>query len=178
VEYHTCAGVHGPKKVLKWRERQPFAPFMWTYSRQSQFALLTFTDRLSLTEAYSAAVEIREGAGAAPVRVVIDVAEAELSETCVIAFMGVLEEVAVIDLVVLGASRAAQVAFQIAWSSFTVPVAFHDNGLAWLASERSRETGRRRASVRPRLVQAAPESGTRPVAHNTRYAHYNIRRAG
>lgn len=152
---------------------------MWTYSRQSQFALLTFTDRLSLTEAYSAAMEIREGAGATPVRVVIDVAEGEISETCVLAFMGVLEEVAVIDLVVLGASRSAQEAFQTAWTSFTVPVAFHDNGLAWLAIERSRETGRRRASVRPRRVEtAAPESGTRPVAHSTRYAHYNIRRAG
>jgi hypothetical protein len=151
---------------------------MWTYSRQSQFALLTFTDRLSLTEAYSAAIEIRDAAGATPIRVVIDVAEGEIAESCVIVFMGVLEEVAVIDLVVLGASRPAQEAFQIAWTSFTVPVAFHDNGLAWLASERSRETSRRRASLRPRLVEAAPpESGTRPIAQEARYAQH-VRRAG
>jgi hypothetical protein len=162
-------------RALKWRQSRPFALFMWTYSRQSQFALLTFSDALSVDEAYSAAVEIRDAAGSSPVRVVVDVTEGEISERCVLVFMSVLEEVAVMDLVILGASRAVEKAFQIAWTSFTVPVTFHDTGVNWLSSERRRESIRPVSSIRPRSEQAAPpESGCRPIARQVE----RMRRAG
>ena len=106
---------------------------------------MTFTGTIGVDEAYLAAARIRDEAGASPVRVVIDVTEAEFPARCVLVFMGVLDDVAVVDVVLLGASREVQKAFEIAWTSFTVPVAFHPTAFAWLSSERRRQSARPRA---------------------------------
>ena len=124
---------------------------MWTYSRQTQFALMTFTGTVAVDDAYAAAARLRDDAGSSPVRVVIDVGEADFPQRCVLVFMGVLDEVAVVDVVVIGASREVAKAFQVAWTAFTVPVVFHPTVIKWLASERIRHSVRPRAP-RPLLA--------------------------
>jgi len=128
---------------LKLGPNEPFLLGMWTYSRQSQFAIMTFTNDVGVEQAYAAAARIRKDVGLTPMRLVIDVADADFPEKCVWIFLAVLEDVPIVDVTLVGASDEATESFDLVASSFAVPVDFHESPKAWLASERSRRRGPR-----------------------------------
>jgi len=123
---------------------------MWTYSRQSQFALMTFTKTVGVDAAFAAAARIRKDLGTNPARLVIDLEGAEFPEKCVWVFLAVLEDVPIVDVTLVGASREVRDAFRMVGVSFAVPVASHASGSDWLASERAV----RRAPRAPRPLLA------------------------
>ena len=126
---------------------------MWTYSRQSQFAIMTFTSTVGVEQAYAAAARVRKDVGTTPVRLVIDIADADFPEKCVWIFLAVLEDVPIVDVTLVGASREATESFDVVATSFAVPVGFHESPNAWLASERSQR--RRPRAPTPLLALSA-----------------------
>ena len=122
----------------------PFDLGMWTYSRQSQFALMTFTGSVDVNDAFAAAARLRREAGTTPIRLVMDIAEADFPERCSWVFMAVLEDVPVIDVVIIGASRDAASSFRLVGTSFAVPIALHATTEDWVASERAPRPARPR----------------------------------
>jgi hypothetical protein len=130
--------------MLKSRRGVPFDPPMWTYSRQSQFVLMTFSGTVDAEDAFAAAAKLRQDVGTKPVRVVLDITGADFPQRCAWIFMAVLEDVPVIDAVVLGASREANGSFGRVGCAFLVPITFYATSLDWLACERATR------SVRPR----------------------------
>jgi hypothetical protein len=111
---------------------------MWTYSRQSQFSIMTFTRSVGVEQAYAAAARLRKDVGSTPVRLAIDVARADFPEKCVWIFLAVLEDVPIVDVTLVGASRETAAAFERVSASFAVPAASFPTPEAWLGSERAR----------------------------------------
>jgi hypothetical protein len=114
----------------------PFFSAMWNYNRISDVATLAFSGMVTADEVCDAASRLRDDVGELPVRLVLDCRNAQLPLGSAWVLMVFVEDVAIADVVVIGASRSTVVCVESVCTAMKVPVAFHITMSAWRARER------------------------------------------
>ncbi len=113
---------------------------MWTYNRVSDVATLVFSGMVTADEVCDAATRLRDDAGNDAIRLVLDCRSAHLPLGSAWVLVVLVEDVAISDVVAIGASRSTVASLRSVCTSMKLPIKFHITMAGWRAQENTMTT--------------------------------------